>query len=60
MVLVPPRDPPALADAIAGVLVDAAALGDLSLAARRTAEAHFGLDACGRATVDAYRDALAA
>jgi glycosyltransferase involved in cell wall biosynthesis len=59
MLLVPPRDPPALADAIAGALEDAPALAELSAAARRTADEHFGTPACGRATVAAYREAVA-
>ena len=58
VLLVPPRDPDALASAIAGALEDAARLAELSAAARGTAEAHFGIDACGRATVAAYREAL--
>jgi glycosyltransferase involved in cell wall biosynthesis len=59
MVLVPPRDPAALADAIAGLLDDDDRLRELSDAARRTAEQHLGTEACGRATVAAYRDAAA-
>jgi teichuronic acid biosynthesis glycosyltransferase TuaC len=55
MLLVPPRDPQALAGAIR------AALGDHELPsqARRTAAAHFSWQRCGRDTVAAYRDALA-
>jgi glycosyltransferase involved in cell wall biosynthesis len=60
MLLVPPRDPPALADAMAAALADEGALAELSDAARRTAGEHFGPDACGRATVAGYEDALAA
>jgi teichuronic acid biosynthesis glycosyltransferase TuaC len=59
MVLVPPRDPGALADAIAALLGDADRLAALSAAARSTARASFGAEACGRATVDAYAEALA-
>lgn len=55
MLLVPPRDPAALADAIRR------ALGDRELAAqaRRSAVEHFSWQRCGRDTVAAYRDALA-
>lgn len=55
MLLVPPEDPPALADAIR------LALGDASLPskARHTAAQHFSWQHCGRATLAAYRDALA-
>jgi glycosyltransferase involved in cell wall biosynthesis len=59
MVLVPPRDPSALGEAIEGVLAGGDRLAELSADARRTAETHFGTEACGRATVDAYREALA-
>jgi glycosyltransferase involved in cell wall biosynthesis len=59
MVLVPPRDPAALADAIAALLADEARLAELGASARQTADEHFGPEACGRATVAAYRDALA-
>ncbi|HEX8075317.1 MAG TPA: glycosyltransferase [Thermoleophilaceae bacterium] len=59
MVLVPPRDPGTLADAIGAAMSDPAALAELSSLARRTAAAAFGPEACGRATMDAYRDALA-
>jgi teichuronic acid biosynthesis glycosyltransferase TuaC len=56
MLLVPPRDPAALTDAIR------AAIGDPELPeqARRTAAEHFSWERCGRDTVAAYRDALAA
>jgi teichuronic acid biosynthesis glycosyltransferase TuaC len=60
MLLVPPRDPAALATAIADALGDGARLAELSAAARRTAEERFGVEACGRATVAAYREALSA
>jgi glycosyltransferase involved in cell wall biosynthesis len=59
IVTVPPHDPHALADAIGTLLEDAARLGELSDAARRTAEERFGFEACGRATLAAYREALA-
>jgi glycosyltransferase involved in cell wall biosynthesis len=55
MLLVPPRDPGALAAAIEGALADP----ELSDAARRTAADHFSWKRCGRDTVAAYRDALA-
>src|SRR5437763_7592160 len=54
MLRVPPREPAALAAAIAGALEDGGRLATLSTAARRTAEEHFGTEACGRATFDAY------
>jgi teichuronic acid biosynthesis glycosyltransferase TuaC len=56
MLLVPPRDPAALTDAIR------AAIGDPELPeqARRTAAEHFSWERCGRDTVAAYRGALAA
>jgi glycosyltransferase involved in cell wall biosynthesis len=55
MLLVPPRDPAALAAAIRTALED----DDLAAAARRTAAEHFSWERCGRDTVAAYRDALA-
>jgi glycosyltransferase involved in cell wall biosynthesis len=55
MLLVPPRDPAALAEAIRTVLDD----HDLPAQARRTASEHFSWQRCGRDTVAAYRDALA-
>jgi glycosyltransferase involved in cell wall biosynthesis len=57
MVLVPPRDPAALARTIGELVADADRLAALSDAARATAERRFGREACGRATVDAYREA---
>ena len=60
MILVPPHDPPALAEAIAATLGDPGRLEELSTAAQRTAREHFSWEGCGRATVAAYRDALAA
>jgi glycosyltransferase involved in cell wall biosynthesis len=54
MVLVPPRDPAALGDAIERVLADR----ELPARARATAAAHFTWEACGRATVAAYEAAL--
>jgi len=58
MLLVPARDPSALAGRIASLLGDGASWEELSAAARRTAAERFGAEACGRATVDAYREAL--
>jgi glycosyltransferase involved in cell wall biosynthesis len=55
MLLVPPRDPVALAKAIRTALADP----DLPAQARRTAADHFSWQRCGRDTVAAYRDALA-
>jgi glycosyltransferase involved in cell wall biosynthesis len=55
MLLVPPRDPVALAEAIRSALEDP----DLPAQARRTAADHFSWQRCGRDTVAAYRDALA-
>lgn len=57
MLLVPPADVPALAAAITEAL-EGERLGELSAAARATAREHFSWEACGRATVAAYRDAL--
>jgi glycosyltransferase involved in cell wall biosynthesis len=54
IVLVPPRDPQALAKTIAGLLGDSAGLGE---AAKRTA-ASFTWEECGIATVAAYEEAL--
>jgi glycosyltransferase involved in cell wall biosynthesis len=56
--LVPPRDPRALADALAELLSDPSRLERLGAAARRTAKDHFSWEACGHATVTAYREAL--
>jgi glycosyltransferase involved in cell wall biosynthesis len=55
MLLVPPRDPAALLDAIRRAIADP----DLPAQARRTAAEHFSWSRCGRDTVAAYRDALA-
>jgi glycosyltransferase involved in cell wall biosynthesis len=55
MLLVPPRDPAALAEAIRTALADP----KLPAQARRTASEHFSWERCGRDTVAAYRDALA-
>jgi glycosyltransferase involved in cell wall biosynthesis len=55
MMLVPPRDPAALATAIRTALAQA---DELSRAASAAAE-HFSLDVCGRRTLEAYREAAA-
>ena len=60
MVLVPPRDPAALAAAMASLLEEPTRLRELGDAARRSAEEHFCWERCGQATVRAYADALAA
>lgn len=59
IVLVPPRDPRALAAAIDELLGDPARLSDLGARARATVEASFTWRQCGEATLAAYRDALA-
>jgi teichuronic acid biosynthesis glycosyltransferase TuaC len=59
MVLVPPREPRALASAIRDLLADDAERRRLGEAARRTAAEHLSWDTCGRETVAAYEDALA-
>jgi glycosyltransferase involved in cell wall biosynthesis len=56
MLLVPPRDPQAIADAVRRALEDPW----LATRARTTAREHFSWERCGRDTVAAYRDALAA
>jgi teichuronic acid biosynthesis glycosyltransferase TuaC len=58
MVLVPPRDPAALALVIDGALNDEGRLAELSAQAWQTATARFGMETCGRETVTAYREAL--
>jgi glycosyltransferase involved in cell wall biosynthesis len=54
MLLVPPRDPPALAEATRRALADPQAPGQ----ARAGAAAHFTWERCGRETVAAYEEAL--
>ncbi|HEX8648454.1 MAG TPA: glycosyltransferase [Thermoleophilaceae bacterium] len=56
MLLVPPRDPRALAETIRAAL---AQRDELSRAARAAAEEHFSLEVCGRLTVEAYGEAIA-
>lgn len=58
MLLVPPRDPDALAEEIAGLLSEPDRLATLSEAAREVAAAEFSWKRCGRATVEAYEHAL--
>ena len=58
LLLVPPGDPPALAETIAGLFADPARLERLAADARRTAADHFSWEACGRATVAAYEEVL--
>ncbi|HKN93392.1 MAG TPA: glycosyltransferase [Thermoleophilaceae bacterium] len=58
MLLVPPRDPDALAEEVARLLTDSARLTELSAAARDTAAREFSWERCGRATVQAYERAI--
>jgi teichuronic acid biosynthesis glycosyltransferase TuaC len=57
MVLVPPRDPRALAEALERHLADRAGLERLSEHGREAVRANFTWKACGEATVRAYREA---
>ncbi|MGZ4203235.1 MAG: glycosyltransferase [Thermoleophilaceae bacterium] len=59
MLLVPPRDPDSLAQAIADVLEQPGRLDELSRAAAATAAANFSWQHCGETTVAAYERALA-
>ena len=56
--LVPPGDVEALAAEIEALLAEPAYLHDLGAAARETVRRAFTWEACGRATVAAYEDAL--
>lgn len=56
--LVAPCDPDALADALAAVLTGGGARQALGREARRTVVDHFTWEACGRATMAAYEEAL--
>jgi glycosyltransferase involved in cell wall biosynthesis len=58
MLLVPARDPDALAEQIAELLTDNDRLTRLSQAARKTAADEFSWESCGRATVEAYERAI--
>jgi teichuronic acid biosynthesis glycosyltransferase TuaC len=57
--LVPPGDVERLAAELQEILGDPAYLADLGESARRTVAEHFTWEACGRATVAAYEEALA-
>lgn len=57
--LVPPSDPPAMAQALAAYVGDRAMLRAHGLAARRRAEQHFGIDAMVRKYQDLYDGLLA-
>lgn len=59
IVLVPPGDVEALADAIAAELEDPRELAVRSTRARETVAAHFTWERCGAQTLHAYRDAIA-
>ena len=56
--LVPPRDPPALAGAIDGLLSDPERRRSEAAAARATVEREFTWARCGAATVAAYESVL--
>jgi glycosyltransferase involved in cell wall biosynthesis len=56
--LVPPGDVERLAATLGELLDDRVLLNELGLAARRTVERSFTWEACGRATVAAYEEAL--
>ena len=56
--LVAPGDPESLAEELRRLLEDADWRRELGQAARATVERAFTWEACGRATVDAYREAL--
>jgi len=57
--LVPPRAPTAMAEAIAALAGDAALRSRMGEAGRRRVEAEFSLDACVRLYVDLYRRLMA-
>jgi glycosyltransferase involved in cell wall biosynthesis len=58
MLLVPPRDPDALAAQITDLLTNEQRLTQLSEAARQTVAGEFSWERCGRATMDAYEGAI--
>ncbi len=58
MLRVPPQDSGALARVVSNALADGEGLARLAAAGRATARRHFSWEACGEATVAAYRDAL--
>jgi glycosyltransferase involved in cell wall biosynthesis len=58
MVLVPPREPPALAVALRDLLADSDGLRALAAAGRRTAADRLSWERCGTSTVAVYEDAL--
>lgn len=57
--LVPPRDPPALADAVSRLLRDDELRADLGRRARKLVQERWGIDRCLHAHVQAYETALA-
>jgi glycosyltransferase involved in cell wall biosynthesis len=58
MLLVPPRDPDALAAQIGELFTDPQRLNQLSDAARKAAADEFSWERCGRDTVEAYERAI--
>jgi teichuronic acid biosynthesis glycosyltransferase TuaC len=58
MRLVPPADPEALAAELRTLLAERRWRRELGVAARANVAAHFTWEACGRATVAAYAEAL--
>ena len=58
MLLVPPGDPEALAAELRGLLDEPRWRRELGVAARATVQESFTWEACGRATVAAYEEAL--
>jgi teichuronic acid biosynthesis glycosyltransferase TuaC len=56
--LVPPGDPEALAAEVDALMAEPGRRAELGLAARATVAAAFTWEQCGRATVQAYEDAL--
>ena len=58
VVLVPPRDPATLAGELRELLGDEGLRRELGAEARETVLSHFTWEACGRATVAAYAEAL--